>query len=270
MNTLPILVQGKNLSLVEVDGQAVITAADMAKGLGYQHERSVRILFERNKASFRDFGVYDLTRGHQFDAPLASDNDQPLPRDIDTALVQILTPSAADGRGGGLQNIRVFTKRGALKVCMKSNQPRAIAVQEALIDLYEKFESGQLIGAARFGRVIETLTAQVAELKRDLRHIKDRPAVNISLPDDAALPIALERQRGRSMPFYGGFRFSEVREFVIELRRLGYRYAEIADAVKARWPLDPERHVSKSAVHRFWAKARHGRLKDHGIDVTVH
>lgn len=46
---------------------------------------------------------------------------------------------------GGVQQIRYFTKRGALKVCMKSNQPRAIQVQEMLLDLYEAVESRRLI-----------------------------------------------------------------------------------------------------------------------------
>lgn len=257
---LPILVQDRTLSLVEVDGQAVVTASDLAKGLEYKDEKAVNRLFTRNKSAFRDFGLYDLTRGGQSDHPLIGD----------TALLRFLTPSAPDGHGGGLQDVRVFTKRGALKVCMKSNQPKAIAVQEALIDLYEKVESGQLVGAQRFGRIIEALTDQISAIQRDLAHLKSRPPVVMSLPDDTALPLSIERGRGRSVTFQGGLRHAEVRELVIELRRRSYTYKEITDAVRAAWPDDPGKHVSRSAVHRFWTKARHGRLKEFGIDVTVH
>ncbi|KQC09407.1 MAG: hypothetical protein APR55_10315 [Methanolinea sp. SDB] len=163
----------------------------------------------------------------------------------------------------------MFTKRGALKVCMKSNQPKAVRVQDALIDLYEKVESGQLIGAQRFGRVIEALTGQIAEMKRDLAHLKSRPPIMMNLPDDTALPVSIERKRGHSTPFLGGFRHKEVRDMVLALRRQSYTYGAITAAVKEAFPEKPDRHVSRSAVHRFCQKARDGRLKEFGIDVTT-
>ncbi len=263
---LPILVQNKRLSLVEVDGQAVVTAADLAKGLEYKNERSVRNIFARNKDSFHDFGVYDMTRGHQIDATL--------PKTCDTALVRMLTPSADDGHGGGLQDVRVFTKRGALKICMKSNQPKAVRVQDALIDLYEQVESGQLIGAARFGRMFEALVAQVSELKTEITHLKKQPPVAINLPDDTALPITLERKSQRRRLFFNALRFDDVRGFVIRRCRAGERQIDILDALKERWADDPERsRISYSALNRFITDARCGRLKDFGIDLrdyTVH
>lgn len=257
---LPILIKDRNLALVEVDGQAVVTSANLSKCLEYKKDQAVVKIFNRHKKSFRDYGLYDLSR--------VSQNGTPLPRHIDTALVRMLTPAAADGRGGGLQDVRVFTKRGALKICMKSNQPKAVAVQEALIDLYERVESGQLVGAARFGRMMETITAEIAALKDEIRFLKSQPPITLNLPDDRALPISIERRRGYSSSFKGGFKFPEVRSQVMALRRNGFTYQEIAQAVKEAWPNNPERHVSKSGVHRFMDRARKGRLKEFGIDVT--
>ena len=71
------------------------------------------------------------------------------------------------------------------------------------------------------------------------------------------------------MPFFGGFRFADVRKMIIDLRQNGVTYTEITSQIKERWPHDPRRHVTKSAVQRFWTKACKGMLKSHGIDLTV-
>ena len=39
---------------------------------------------------------------------------------------------------------------------MKSNPTKAVQVQDMLLDLFEKVESGHLVGLARFSRVLET------------------------------------------------------------------------------------------------------------------
>lgn len=62
-NLFPILAQDGGLTVVSVDGQPVVTARVLAEVLGYAHERSVRILHNRNKESFRE-------RESHFDAPL--------------------------------------------------------------------------------------------------------------------------------------------------------------------------------------------------------
>jgi hypothetical protein len=262
MNTLPILIKNsKGMALVEVDGQAVITAKNMAESLEYKSEKAILMTVKRNKASFRDAGVFDITRGCQNVTPLSG---------FDTAIVRLLTPSASDGRGGGVQDVRVFTKRGALKVCMKSNQRRAVMVQEMLIDLYEKVEAGMLIGAERFGRALETLSREVGDLKREISHLKAQPPISITLPTDTALPITLERKRSRSGVFCKGLKIPEIRDLILALRRAGKEYREIANALKDAFPGEPIKWVSKSAVHRFWSKARSGHLKEFGIDVTIH
>lgn len=94
----------------------MVTARDLARALEYNHiDKAVANIYQRNVESFteRDSFLIDIRR---FDLNMR------------------VNPQ------GGDPHIRVFTKRGALKICMKSNQPRAVAVQEILIDLYEQLE----------------------------------------------------------------------------------------------------------------------------------
>ena len=274
MNTLPILIQNsKGMALVEVDGQAVITAKNMAEGLEYKNEKAIHVIITRNKESFRDAGVFDMTRGHQIDAPCDPTGgfqaETPL-AGFDTALVRMFVRGRSDGSGDGVQDVRVFTKRGALKVCMKSNQRRAVMVQEMLIDLYEKVEAGMLIGAERFGRAMETLSREMGELKKEIAHLKSQPPISITLPTDTALPIMLERGKRHSTKFYKGLKEQEVRNMILDFRKSGMEFREIVREIKEIFPGEPEKWVSRSAAHRFWTNAKRGYLKEFGIDVTVH
>jgi prophage antirepressor-like protein len=279
MNPLPILAKNTSgMALVEVDGQAVVSASDLSKGLEYKDDKAVNRVFTRNQKSFRDFGLFDLSRDVQNESPCVESTrggqvDHPcsIPKTCDTALVRVLTPGRPDGNGGGgLQDVRVFTKRGALKVCMKSNQPKAVQVQEMLIDLYEKVESGQLIGSERFGRVLTSVMQELSALKREVAHLRSQPPVAISLPTDRALPITLNRLGShRSYTFHGGLKHHEIRVFIITRRKQTATYTQIAQEIKEQWPDNPEKHVSRSAIQRFWDRARQGRLKEFGIDVFV-
>ena len=101
MNPLPVLVQNaRGLALVEVDGQAVITAKNLAEGLEYKSEKAVLMIVNRNRASFKDGGVYDLSRGGQSDHSCrGSQSITP----CDTLVVRLLTHGRLppDGMGGG-------------------------------------------------------------------------------------------------------------------------------------------------------------------------
>ncbi|MBE7415121.1 MAG: hypothetical protein HS130_07805 [Deltaproteobacteria bacterium] len=63
-----------------------------------------------------------------------------------------------------------------------------------------------------------------------------------------------------------GLRCPEVKELVLRLRREGASFVEIEQTIKDTWPNEPEKHVTKSAAHRFWRNASAGRLKEFGID----
>lgn len=129
---LPVLAQREEMRIVEVDGQPVVTARDLARALEYKNERAVTTIYYRNKDSFKESDV------------------------------MVLNLSTIQGE----RETVVLTKRGALKVCMKSNQPRAVAVQEALIDLYEQVERGQLVSAGYLQDVVRELKSEVSRLSR--------------------------------------------------------------------------------------------------------
>jgi len=64
----------------------------------------------------------------------------------------------------------------------------------------------------------------------------------------------------------GGFKSRDVREMVIQLRRNGMTFNNIAQEIKRQWPHNPEKHVSYSGAHRFYTSARAGLLKEYGIE----
>ena len=248
----------------------VVTASELSEKLDYAGDRAVRKLLERNPESFRDGGTVDFTRRAQNGPPCSLPDDQ-----IDTFIALINTPGRADGLGGGgVQGVRVFTERGALKICMKSNQPKAVAVQEALIDLFQKVRRGDLVDAQivafQMATVLERITGSFEKLLGRVENLESRPAVSFNLPNDSALPVSLERQRRRRPMMGSGLRYAEVRDMVIRLCRDSMTYKNVAKTVAARWPENPEMHVSKSSIGRFWDAARRGLLKELGIDSTVH
>ena len=248
----------------------VVTASELAEKLGYKNANGIVKIISRDKESFRDGGTVDFTRGSQSVTPCSLPDEK-----TDTFIALINTPGRADGLGGGgVQGVRVFTKRGVLKVCMKSNQPKAVAVQEALIDLYEKVERGDLVDAQmvalQMATVLDRVTSTLDGVTSRLANLESRPAVSFNLPNDSALPVSLERRRSRKPMMGSGLRFPEVREMVIRLCRQGMIYRDVAAAVAAAWPENPEMHVSRSSIGRFWDAARRGLLKELGIDSTAH
>jgi len=60
---LPVLAQRNDMRIVEVDGQPVVTARDLAGALGYSDERTVNRIITRNRESFgqHDLMVVNLT-----------------------------------------------------------------------------------------------------------------------------------------------------------------------------------------------------------------
>jgi len=138
---LPVLAQKNDMRIVEVEGQPVVTARDLARALGYSREDAISRLYKRNETSFTDRDTFEIDL-RRFNVNL-------------TVNLQ-----------GGDPHVRVFTKRGALKICMKSNQPRAVMVQEALIDLYEQVERGQLVSVGYLHDVVRELKSEVNRLSR--------------------------------------------------------------------------------------------------------
>lgn len=130
----PVLAQDGELTVVSVGGQPVVTARALARSLGYTHERAIVNLYNRNRDAFTE---------------------------RDTFIINLMmNPQVGD------PHVRVFTKRGALKICMKSNQPRAVQVQEMLLDLYEAVESRRLVPVEALQETMRRLDELSLEVKR--------------------------------------------------------------------------------------------------------
>lgn len=138
---LPVLAQKNDMRIVEVEGQPVVTARDLAKALEYRKDNAVTKIYDRDRNSFtdKDSFVVDMRR---------------------------FIPKVGMNLRGGDPHVRVFTKRGALKICMKSNQPRAVAVQEMLIDLYEAVEGRRMIPVEALQGVQQRLDELATEVRR--------------------------------------------------------------------------------------------------------
>lgn len=165
VNVLPVLAEIGDVRIVDAgDQQPVVTARDLARALGYRQEWAVHNLYNRNKESFaeRDVGV-----------------------------IKMMTPS-------GEQWVRYFTKRGALKVCMKSNQPKAIQVQELLIDLFEQVERGRLVPVQQFNALaqqVDRLAQQLEQATNILTSlVVDLTTVRQSVTKIAAAQDSIQQQ----------------------------------------------------------------------------
>ena len=74
-----------------------------------------------------------------------------------------------------------------------------------------------------------------------------------------------QRTYARSTPPQGALRDPKVQTVIIDLRKSGHTYEEIVKEIHRKWPDDPGRNTSKSAIHRFCNKARGGHYAEFGI-----
>ncbi len=89
------------------------------------------------------------------------------------------------------------------------------------------------------------------------------------LPEKASAPNPLGLKKHRNHKLIGGFRDPEIRTLIIKMRKKGEQFNDIESAIKAQYPDNPEKHVSRSAIHRFCEGARKGRLREYGIDTLL-
>lgn len=138
------------LAVIDRNGQPWFTAGDVAAALGYSGAGKVMQLYARNADEFTDSMA---------------------------GVLKLRTPCGPDGRGGGLQDVRVFSLRGAHLVAMLARTPRARAFRAWALDLIEA-ELAQLRDPGR-GR--DAVTARIARAlyldKPDLRTETERFAM---------------------------------------------------------------------------------------------
>lgn len=106
--------------------------------------------------------------------------------------------------------------------------------------------------------------------------------INKSLQDIREIVLSLPRKKlpkpygynpmGKKKCFSqrlrGGLIDPEIRAAILKLRKEGQPYRDIAAHIKEHWPGQPEKHPSRSAIHRFCMAARNGRLREFGIEGT--
>ncbi|MFH1857320.1 MAG: hypothetical protein ABH845_00225 [Candidatus Omnitrophota bacterium] len=113
----------------------------------------------------------------------------------------------------------------------------------------------------------EALFNSLEAIKKDLLDIKE---IVSSLPKKK-LPMPYDynpmgKKKCFSQRLRGGFMDPKIRAFILKLRKAGQPYKIIAAHIKEQWSDQPEKHPSKSAIHRFVCSARNGRLREFGIE----
>lgn len=107
---------------------------------------------------------------------------------------------------------------------------------------------------------LEAIRKDISEIKESISHLPQR---RLPLPPGFN---PMGKRKFFSRRLYGGLKSPEIRSFILQLRREGQLYKDIAASVKERWPGQPEKHPSKSAIHRFCMDVRNGRLREFGIE----
>jgi len=109
----------------------------------------------------------------------------------------------------------------------------------------------------------------LAGIQTTLNQLLARMDAKPPLPEKRLRPNPMGKKCHYSHKLIGGFRDPAVRQMVMDLRKQGTYYSEIESAVREAYPDNPEKHVSRSAIQRFYDSARKGRLVEHGIGRTV-
>jgi hypothetical protein len=152
-----------------------------------------------------------------------------------------------------------FTREGCNMLSAVLNTPVAIERSIQIMRAFSAMERGESSAM----QAIQGLAEVVKDISDRLKELESRPPVNINIPDDSPLPIAIERRRRyrNTSPIV---RNPLVREIVFHLLNEGATYEYVAKVLPT---FVPGFKTSRSAIGRFWQKARSGHLKEFGIDV---
>jgi hypothetical protein len=122
----------------------------------------------------------------------------------------------------------------------------------------------------------DQIATEIINIKRDISDIQttlnqiltlmdNKP----TLPEKRLTPNPMGKWNHFSHKLIGGFRDPAIREMVMTLRKQGMHFRDIKTAIEAAYPNNPEKHMSHSAIHRFYESSRKGRLMEFGIERTI-
>ena len=107
---------------------------------------------------------------------------------------------------------------------------------------------------------LEAIKKDISEIKEILSRL---PQKRLPRPWDFNV---MGKKKCYSQRLRGGFIDPEIRAVILKLRKEGHPYKDITAHIKEHWPGQPEKHPSRSAIHRFCMAARNGRLREFGIE----
>ena len=106
------------------------------------------------------------------------------------------------------------------------------------------------------GTIINRIGSDLERLKSEIEELLGQIYRGIG----EVAPGNGNRKKMRKTPPSSGLKYPEVRNLIIDLRGKLYSIKQISKAIKKKWPGKPEKHVSKSSVHRFIMRAKQGNL----------
>ena len=146
MNTTPIAFNGVNFEIVDRNGHPWLRSPQIAEALGYTQSNRVSDIYARNADEFTDSM---------------------------TALVKLQTQ-------GGVQDVRIFSLRGAHLIGMLARTAQAAAFRRWILDILEsrplpplpyKEQPGQSLSEEQCAELRDMLTGAAAQVPSEMRRI---------------------------------------------------------------------------------------------------
>ncbi len=111
--------------------------------------------------------------------------------------------------------------------------------------------------------ILEAIQKKLIDIEETLSRLPKR-----KLPLPAGYN-PMGKKKCLSQRLRGGLMDSEIRAAIMRLKKEGKQFKYIAAYIKAHWPGQPEKHPSRSTIHRFYQAAQNGRLREFGIEPPV-
>jgi DNA-binding Lrp family transcriptional regulator len=232
--------------------------------------RRIRITPEHLKRNIRRYLAAGELKNTRIEFPDYKSENPPFQSEISPVSGLIVRKPKKD-LGGRPEVEYYLCEHDTIFVIVKSKTALANAITHEVIDVFISVRKGLLpvhpaVAMNKAAALLENIAHVVSDLSERIKTLEARPPVNVNLPDDSALPIALERKRGKRPTMLKMLRH-EGRVIATTMLRGGATYAEVTDVLKEKFP---KIEITKSSLCRFWQRARAGKLKEFGIDVTVH